>query len=189
MQLILFPVAGGAGPVGCDVNASGSESASSSDAWVQVSSDVVSPAYLAMCARKAGTRTLTRLCVSSVIQARRAEVVKDRSLVAPATVVSLMARYRWRSGIAAPGHRAVLCCMSNGSASGPDESGAVTMDCGVTVFGSSTSLLFDSGGSAKGSSRLVLLASDASGSTVAGDRMVAGGCRRLCAIVISLGCM
>jgi hypothetical protein len=77
--------------------------------------------------------------------------------------------------------------MTNRSAFGPDDSGAVTMDCGVAEPGSSASLLFDSGGSAKGSSRFMLLASGAFGSTVAGDGKIAGDSRRLCAIVVRLG--
>jgi len=76
--------------------------------------------------------------------------------------------------------------MSSGSASGPDVSGAVTMDCGVAVPGSSAALLFDSGGRTNSSSKFMLLASGASGSTVFGDGTITGGSRRLCAVVVWL---
>jgi hypothetical protein len=76
--------------------------------------------------------------------------------------------------------------MSSGLAASSDDSVAVAVDSGIFVSGWSTSLSFASGGSSKGSSRLVLLASGASGLSDASDRTVAGGSRQLCAVVAGL---
>jgi hypothetical protein len=63
--------------------------------WSQAALEAIaSLAFLAMCACKAGTRTLAGLGVSLVIQARRVKVVMGRSQAQSPTVMSLMARCR-----------------------------------------------------------------------------------------------